>query len=351
MKNLIILTFIFSSIFLASCWKEENIENTINTNSGQNIQSEIKSETENKEITNTGTIQVEPLKVEKKSRILAIENFNIVLKEDWKTINKLTTKATGKKECNWDAGDEWKSFSTYKIIADNWIYWIIKKEETFCWAETSITYFWIDLVNNTELTEIEIRTFWAEAKLENNILKFIILSPEFIVENATDRWDIWVEDVKNEWFKKEWNDWVKIIDLKNIIKPEIKKETKVEIQKTEEAKLDSKYSDANLKKNWYKLNILWKIKEYYKEETTPESEEYGRWFTTRKTIYIEWSKVLDFEVNNLWWQNLIIKAPISTEISIQEYWDWYEFQKIFWWNIIITDINTIKIGDKIIWSR
>lgn len=267
MRNLIILTFIFSSIFLASCWKQENIENITNTNSGKNLQSEIK--TENKEMINTWTIQKEPVKEVKKLRSIAIENFNVVLKEDWKTINKLTNKATGQKECKWDKDKE--EYYVYTITNQNQNYWIVKREQYVCWAHyTWITYFWIDLENNAELTEIWTIPFEVKEKLENNILKFIILEPQFIVENAIDRWDIWTEDVKNEWFKKEWNDWVKTIDLKNIIKPEIKKEEKVEIKKVEEVKLDSKYSDSNLRKNWYKFNDLWKIKEYYKEELIPE---------------------------------------------------------------------------------
>ena len=121
MKKIFILTFIFSIVFLTSCWKEEKIENKQNTNSGKNLQSEIKTEIENKEITNTGTIKQEPVKEVKKIKSIAIENFNVVLKEDWKTINKLTTRATGQKECDLEWWDEWtKTIYNYKIIAENW---------------------------------------------------------------------------------------------------------------------------------------------------------------------------------------------------------------------------------------
>lgn len=367
MKNLLILTFIFSIVFLASCSQQENIENTTNTNLEQNLQSEIQTEieNENEEIINTGTIQEEQVKEVKKTKSIALENFNVVLKEDWKTINKLTTRATGQKECDWDAGDEWtKTIYNYKIIADNWNYGIVKREKEICWIPfLHKTYFSIDLENDTELTEILEMPYDVKEKVENNILKFIILEPQFIVENEADldRSTILASDLKNDWFKKEWNDWVKTIDLKNIIKPEIKKEEKVEIQKIEEPKLDGKYSDENLKKNWYKLNNLWNIKEYYKEDLIPEKTDtdgmlISRWYSSWKTIYVEWNKVLDFEVNYDWWQSLIIWNDV---VDLTQF-EWSPIQAIFWWNgpkIIISDINTIKLVDKenginkIIWSR
>jgi hypothetical protein len=84
MIKIFILTFIFSIVFLASCSQQENIENTTNTNLEQNLQSEIQTEigNENEEITNTGTIQEEPVKEVKKTKSIALENFNVVLKED-----------------------------------------------------------------------------------------------------------------------------------------------------------------------------------------------------------------------------------------------------------------------------
>lgn len=360
MKKIFILTFIFSIVFLASCSTQENIENTTNTNSGKNLQSEIQTETESEEITNTGTIQEEPIKEVKKIKSIALENFNVVLKEDWKTINKLTTRATGQKECKWDK--EIEEFYVYTITNQNQNYWIVKREQYVCWAHyTWITYFWIDLENNTELTELPI---WWEIKteLENNILKLIILYPETIVDVVEDeRIETSKKDMISNWFIQKWNDWVKTIDLKNIIKPEIKKEEKVEIKKVEEPKLNSKYSDTNLKKNWYKLNNLWNIKEYYKEDLIPEKTDtdgmlISRWYSSWKTIYIEWNKVLDFEVNYDWWQNLIIWNDV---VDLTQF-EWSPIQAIFWWNgpkIIISDINTIKLVDKenginkVIWNR
>lgn len=60
MKNISLLILIFSTLFLASCWKQENIENTENTNSGKNI---VQTWTENKELTNTGTIKEKEYKI------------------------------------------------------------------------------------------------------------------------------------------------------------------------------------------------------------------------------------------------------------------------------------------------
>lgn len=358
-----ILLIIFITSILTSCWKNElwmNIENITNINSWKNLQSEIK--TENKEMINTGSENKELINTwsneEKQKSIKTIKKdwFNLFLYENDKKIDSLTTYWNINNFDDTPCDVDGKEYIYYNIIWQDKDFWLVLKHFYICWMDQwNESLFAINFNNSdVKLTNIDNNSTrpynFNEYSYNNWILTISIQSNE-VVEWEWDRFSVWSIELKDYWFINNWDKWVKTIDLKNIIKPEIKKDEKVEIKKIEEAKLDSKYSDANLRKNWYKFNDLWNIKEYYKEETTPESEEYWRWFTTRKTIYIEWSKVLDFEVNNLWWQNLIIKAPISTEISIQEYWDWYEFQKIFWWNIIITNINTIKIGDKIIWER
>lgn len=368
MKKLIGLLVIFILFFLlTSCWEKNDdiniINNEIDNHNSDNIKSNswILEENEN-------TTKQEILNNKK----LIMKNNNVFLQEEWKDNIALTTRATGETFEDlkrWIWVKHWdKTIYSYKIIADEWNYWLVKRE-WYWWNYDNWEFYWIpenfyiiDFNENIdELTLIETQNYLTDLDLTVRIkwdnIELIPSSDNNWINIVPD-WNFWGRGdieyslLKENWFKQVWNEWIKYIKISDIIKEE--KEVNNNI------KLDAKYSNDNLIKEWYKLNNLWSIKEYYKEVITPESIEYWKWFTTRKTIYIEWNKVLDFEVNNWWWQNLIIHNPeIKEVIDLSQYS--YPIQAIFikwdWSKIIISDLDTIKLIDKsnwinkVIWER
>lgn len=358
MKKILILSLILFSIFLTSCWNEQNIQN--NNNTETEIQEIVK---ENKE----SEIVIEEKKVNKK--ILIMKNNNVFLNEEWKEDIVLTTKASGQKECKWNKDRE--EYSIYKIIQNNWKYWIVMKEHYICWAHfTWITYFWIDLNSNSEELEPIYEDIWMFSKIQDNM--FYVSIDNIDVSDSEEWMERWIElksDIINKWFKKEWNLWIKKIDLSKLLPN--KKESKT----INNNLIDSwKYSHTSLINDWYKLNKLEAINEYYKkifhdEET--EIDKYWdeitllRWYTELNTIYIEWNKILDFSIEQNWWLSLYIKGEnkIFSE-DLTKYisqTSWYPIQPIFQKEakvkVVIDDLDTIKVVDKnnwideILWKR
>lgn len=379
MKKLFIFTFIFSSIFLASCSKKEVNENITNSNSWQVlIQTwiELKSQTWVENTTQTWIIQDEKIEnteltenkiqtqISKNNKELIKEkDWNIYLYESWIKKYELTTYAS-----NCIDAPECMSSINYDIIQSKWNYGIVYKKEQW-WECSEKTFYWYDMNKNNDLLT-ELYKTWdcflsLKWKVNWNNLEVYVEFPEYVVDNVENKWEISKGFLKKEWFSKVWNDWIKTINLKDKIKQETKIENvkNIETPKVEVVKLDAKYSNENLIKNWYKLNNLWNIKEYYKEDLIPEKLDtdgvlINRWYSSWKTIYIEWNNVLDFEINSDWWQNLIINNPKTTEIvDLSQFW--YPIQAIFWWNlpqIIISDLNNIKIKkedltSQTLWSR
>ena len=131
--------------------------------------------------------------------------------------------------------------------------------------------------------------------------------------------------------------------FKNIIKlfnnVEIKKED-LNVNK----QVDNwKFSNSNLVKEWYKINNLWKIKEYYKTFILNENN----WYYRNQTIYKEWNKILSFGLTYSHWTELEISSPIHKTIDLSDYGN--VWQPIFWKyesKIIIIDLKTIKIINK-----
>lgn len=352
MKKIIIIVSFF--ILLSSCYKEE-----IKQNENKTISWSIQTWSILEE-TNTWSIQ----ESSNKKELIKEKDGNIYLYENWIKIETLTTRATGKTECKIE-NDE---FYVYTITNQNSNYWIVKREQYVCWAHyTWITYFWIDLVNNTELTELPI---WWEVKteLENNTIKITILSPETIVDKVEDaRIETSKEDMISEWFIQKWNDWVKIINLKDIIKAEIKKEekvetSKIEIKKVETPKIDNKYSNDNLIKNWYKLNNIWNIKEYYKI-SKEDNNQWNWWLVYMyNTIYIQWDKILeiigsDSDTTSWFMASITIydwkNTKIINEDEIWKFEYWFPIQAIFNENgpkiLIYEWLNKVNIVDKSQW--
>lgn len=283
--------------------------------------------------------------ISNKKELVKHDDWNIYLYDNWVEIDYLTTKA---KKC---VDDFCMSEITYDITNSKWTYWIVKKTKR-AWECSEKTFYWYNFNWNAE-TLTELYKNWTcflglNSKLNWNILEVFVESPENITENPEYKWEVSISNVVEEWFKQSWINWIKKIDLNK----------KISIKAN---KLDEKYSNDSLINEWYKLNNLWNIKEYYKEEyQEPWLEYWMMGHSTRKTIYIQWDKVLDFEVNNWGWQNLKINNPNETNIIDLTPYN-HPFQSIFnnsdWAKVVIIDLDTIKIVDKnnwinkIIWER
>jgi len=352
MKKLLISIFLF--FLITSCWKNELWMNIEKNNENKTISWSVQTWSILEE-TNTWSIQ----ESSNKKELIKEKDGNIYLFENWIKVETLTTKSTGQTECKIE-NDE---FYVYTITNQNKNYWIVKREQYVCWAHyTWITYFWIDLQNNTELTELPI---WWEIKteLEDNTIKITILYPETVVDKVEDaRMEISKTDIISDWFIQKWNDWVKTIDLRDIIKPEIKKEEKTENNKVETSKIDNKYSHDNLIKNWYKLNNLWNIKEYYKFNKEDNYQSNGWDISKYNTVYIQWDKILeiigsDSDTTTWFMSDITIfdwnKTKVIDEVEIWKFEYWFPIQPIFKKNnpkiTIYEWLNKISIIDKEQW--
>lgn len=333
MKKILILII---TLLLSSCWTNDNtdMKETIHWDWVTNTAQEIEI-IENVKIENITEIS-------NNKELIKHKDWNIYLYENWTQIDYLTTKAKTCPEFS-DGCEE----NTYTIINSKWDYAVVEKISQH-WECSSIYYYWYNLNGNsdvlTELYENKNCFLSLNSNLNWNKLEITPTYPEMIIENEDQysKWSILVSYLQEEWFVQNWSNWIKSINLSETLE-EIK-----DIPNT----LTGIYSHDTLIKNGYKLNNLWSIKEYYKEVWTPPSEEFGRWFTTWKTIYIEWNKVLDFEINNWWGSNLIVNNPkIVSQINLSEYN--YPIQAIFssweWAKIIINDLDTIKIVNKSKW--
>ncbi len=341
MKKIFICASILLTIFLLTSCGSENV---VDIETIKEKQAPINT-IEEKQILDKTEIEVK--KIENNKELIKHNDWNIYLYENWKQIDYLTTKA---KKCS----DEYcMSEIRYNIINSKRNYWIVHKYERAGECSQD-TFYWYNFNGNsdvlTELYENWNCFLWLNTTLNWNQLELQIAYPEDVVKNVQNKWEIDESFIIEEWFNNIWNNWIKTIDVTKLL------EEKKDIPNT----LTGIYSHENLLKDWYKFNNLWSIKEYYKEVWTPPSEEFGRWFTTWKTIYVEWTKILDFEVNNWWGSNLIITNPKSAhQINLSEYN--YPIQAIFtsweWAKLIINDLDTIKLIDKTnginktIWKR
>ena len=357
MKKIQISIFILLSILLTSCSNEWELwldikENTIKTEK-QEINQEIadKINTENQEID-------EIKQITNNKELVKHKDWNIYLYENWKQIDYLTSKA---KKCGTNE-IECINEVKYDIINSNWKYWIVEKNERFweCWEKT---FYWINLNTNAVLLD-KIYTnsiCFLSLKANLNWWKLIISVeyPKYIVDrDVIDKWEIGAEDIKQDWFIKKWDNWVKEIEISDFVKNKIIEEVK--------ENNNNKYSHNNLIKDWYKLNKLWSINEYYKKISYDNNQPQNEWWLVDyKTIYIKWDKVLEITANyrEYWWTSWF-----SPSISISDWtntktffwvdiWEWEYFspiQPIFKIKqssklIVDTELNTIKIVNKNVW--
>lgn len=354
MKKYLIIPILL--LLLSSCWSNDS-DNIINTSSW-NIQQE-----EHKEIIDQNEKQqVEETKLQNHKKLI-MKNNNVFLSEDWKEDIVLTTRAKWL-DCERDMLWDVKIYS-YEILKDSWDYWIVKRRAELCWAYAWYSYYLIDLNSNSdELTLLEDDLYKNDEydyniDLQWDILKFSIISfDNYFCDTLEDcsRWTPYVWYLKDDWFFKEWNNWVKSFNLKDIL---WNNDTQIQ------NKYNSKYSHDTLIKQWYKLNKIWNISEYYKYTKEDNLQWNWWWVDNYKTVYIEWDKILEINWMNSdttsWFMATIIISDWenSEMIDENEFWKsdyWkaiFPTQPIFKQNqpkiLIYEGLNEVKIVDKDLW--
>ena len=406
-----IITLLLLSFLLFSCSNQENNNKKDEIKTKENIEKDIKKGSDLQENTKTKNeekeLKKETEKIDKKTEVVkekikekAIreikkhDDWNIYLYENWKKIDYLTEIAGKiKKEEKFENWFIWNKEKfphwtiEYSILNAKWKYGIVDKwynSNEWIWFNK---YYVINLNNNQKSYRMEGIWFFNSGSFykvewDNLLLK---IDDSFVFNTTNDFRDCYTEcnlksDIIKEWYKKQWNIWVKSIDLSKIA-PDIsdknisKKKVKKSVNKNHNNNTIKtwKYSHNNLIKEWYKLNTIWDINEYYKivyhDEVREKQSDWTyitlyRWYSENKTIYIKWNKILDFSSLLNWWSFINIYYPQIDKrgANSRDIWNlsFDAVQPIFWNvrdKIIITDIDTIKLIskekwiNKIIWKR
>jgi len=170
MKNLLILTFIFSSIFLASCWKEIEYKKISNTEVNKRI-----------EIANN-----------------YLANFNINIANEYLSDSKTDTNLSWKISATWD----WHTLKTKWFTCENIIPYL---EYQINWYNNEIWYFWKywDFENNPWIYDWYFLEYDGFIKLkykEKDINDICLYWASFL----SNTW--WILDNTDEtvWIYKEW---------------------------------------------------------------------------------------------------------------------------------------------------
>lgn len=296
-KIFLILTL---SFILFSCSnKEENNDNSPTTSSWNiiiNTWSLNNTGAINQTLTWTNTeVKVEEIiKVKKEIRK---EDNNLSLYEGNKKIWTLTTYWNTENIDTWKCWNNEKTFISYDIISQDENFGVVEKHIYTCWMDRWTTEYFAMNFNNSkvELTNITEKMWYSLEKA--NSIKYINWSViiTFLWNSVVDwYWDpftAWIEELKEDGFSKNWNDWTKIIDLNTFLKP------------SEKIESDNKYSEENLLSNWYTLNNIWDIKEYYKTIKSDNNQENNAWWLIEyHTVYLKWDKMLEIIANDYgWW--------------------------------------------------
>jgi len=240
------------------------------------------------------------------------------------------------------------------------------------WARLVWLYYWESMLDvwwksyedsNTYKLTMKVATLDNEKSKYMLVLwfkKFIIIT--FIdVEEQNYEWayepDYWDEDSLN----------MKELDIINLFK-KVDDLIPDEIVKNEVN--NSNLSEDNLLNNWYKLNRLWDVKEYYNTIILNKNN----WVYRNQTIYKKWNKILKFWITYAQWPQLEITYPIHKYINLDELdvlkdesdlykvWFWYNiWQPILWkydYKVIVNKnldeiriVNKDKWINKVIWKE
>lgn len=339
--------YILVLLFITSCWKNElwlDLENTQKSSTWQLTESWIVKNNSQTWVLTQKITSDKPKDV----MSIAIENFNVVLKKNWTTIDKLTTKATWNKECDYDSTEDQYQYK-YTILNDNWKYWIVERETYKCWTDyPEKTIFWIDLLNWNELSEIYSPWFTILVKtdLNENLLNISIDIDVVETESEEMAYAISKPTLQKKWYKQIWQNWIKTINLTDFFNNKISQKDIVNeniIESTNNTSTNNwtskKFQESDLLKNWYKLNNLWEIKEYYKATISDNNQPQNEGWTLifYDTIYIKWTKYLQITWNNYyeWWTSgfeptIYVNDGINNTKLVKIYdYDLFPIQPIF----------------------
>lgn len=233
-----IISLLVLVLAVTSCSNEKDLwldieikKPSLETTQEETIKEDVRDE--NIQINENNTkVDLEEVKTYKNNKKLIVKDYNIFIREEGKEDIVLTTKASGHTECKYDDnmnliwaykedGIPW--IITYEIINEEWKFWLIEKFFNNCWWGGKITYYAINLENELDqdsvVTEIKNLPFWwdyySEVSVHNEDLILKIMS-DYVVKEISNRWEILLNEVKNSWFSKEWDFWVKSIDLNQI---------------------------------------------------------------------------------------------------------------------------------------
>ena len=295
-KIFLILTL---SFVLFSCSNKEQINDNKTITSSWNIVNTWS-------LNNTGVINQTLTWTNTKAKVEEIIILNKEIKKEWnnlflyqgdKEIWELTTFWNTPTIDTIKCWIDMKTFISYNILSQDENFGFVEENTFPCWMDRGTKeYFAMNFKNSkVELTNIT-EKMWYSSEKANSIKYFnwsVIIT--FLWDSVIDwYWDpftAWIQELKEDGFSKNWNDWAKIIDLNTFLKPDEKVEN------------NNKYSEENLLWNWYTLNNIWDIKEYYKTIKTDNNQENNDWWLIEyHTVYIKWNKILEIIANDYgWW--------------------------------------------------
>lgn len=372
------ILWIMLCLLLVSCGQSDEELLGINA-SKQEIQEENIIETATGEVMIQENVWDEVQSVQKpiaNNKELIMKNHNVFLREPWKEDIVLTTRAKGIKECS-QTSFSW-GFYTYEILFSAWDFGLVERKYDSCEWFWTYSYYTINLNNqansDTEMTEITEYFsgidrgyfMWSfEIEINDSILRIKIWDDTstwfaWVVksENDVNRWNISESEAIKEWFIFEWKKWVKEINLVEVI-PNIEDF----LNNNSISKLPKEYQHDALLSEWYKVNKLWDITEYYRETPLWGS------IIDYETIYIKYEKILDIKAHySDWgamsWDILYIKVwdGVTKEtIDLPYYGDYFPIQPIFKKSdikmMVDNELNKISMVFKerdineVIWTR
>jgi len=345
MKKMLI-GLIFCTLLLW-CSQKDEIQNKNNAVNTETIQ--IEEELETKEEARWEEQELEEKRIHAKE-IKKHSNGNLHLYENDVEIDYLTSRA---KICpEWEFCD---SEIRYDILEGNETYWIVKKVEKK-WECSETTFYGIDFFTDERiLTEIAseglcFQSYEGSISEDNFIIS--LEYPESVVSQVIDKWDISQSSVEAQGFEKQWDNWIKILNLQDIFPS---------VDVSENIVSDHEILVAR----GFKVNNLWDVTEYYKKDGT------GKWGTTYSTIYRKGDKEINLSVfykYAIWettisdgeWNSTTLNHDAEIELSgLELYWSIQPIFKEEWFSgkYIVDEsldsirlVNTQKNINEVIWK-
>ncbi|NRH20645.1 hypothetical protein HOO68_01215 [Candidatus Gracilibacteria bacterium] len=220
-----ILSTILISLILTSCSTSEEQQSIIS--SVPVIQSgTIQTDTITSSVPiNTGTISTGSMVA--KVRTLGMENNNVILWEDGKKLDSLTTKGNIDFS-NVESCDVPKEKTAYKILQATGEYGIVQKVWNTCGGVVEKVYYSIPLTSNVDTLQ-EVYKGFDTVKVNSSTISIINTDEVVNIENEEGMGMVAKSTLIKEGYKQEGKYWIKVINLSSL--PNSKEVQKIEIQK------------------------------------------------------------------------------------------------------------------------